>query len=522
MFEPAPVADLDPRNCADALADSVLEQRRFDARRVAMVNHWADLHPLVDETEVDPSWTRLRRRTQTKAESYGADGTPAVSEFAATELGLLLQTTTTTAGNLLRDSLDLRHRHPKLYQAVLAGTVELWQARQVARSCARADLSLEQARWVDLETVAALKGLPFGRALTVVEGKIIAADPEKYEQRRHEEEQRRYVSIGRRSNDLGLRTLVAQSTAGDVARFYAMVSHLADLMLAAGDTDPAPVRRAKALALLANPAMACVFLAEARATHDQRRASMQETERPHPTEPHVTAADLGVVLGNQLLALGPKTVEHLRPKTVLYLHLAEEAVAAGRAADRPLDGTQVVRSDGLGALSVEQLKEWLHTAVGVDKVVVKPVIDSALITPVDCYEVPAQMRGSLELAYRYEVFPYGTRASGSADADHTIPYVPLEKGGPPGQTRLDNLGPLGRHHHRAKTFGGFVLHQPLPGMYLWRTPTGHWFQVDILGTHSLGRHEPEILRQRRRPPPRSQPTCVEAVANIQVVWDPAA
>jgi len=47
-----------------------------------------------------------------------------------------------------------------------------------------------------------------------------------------------------------------------------------------------------------------------------------------------------------------------------------------------------------------------------------------------------------------------------------------------------------------KTFGGFVCHQPLPGLYLWRTPSGLWFRVDHTGTHALGLQIPDIIRQR--------------------------
>ena len=57
-----------------------------------------------------------------------------------------------------------------------------------------------------------------------------------------------------------------------------------------------------------------------------------------------------------------------------------------------------------------------------------------------------------------------------------------------------------------KTFGGFTCHQPLPNLYLWRTPTGHWYQRDHTGSHHLGRTTPDILR----PPPRPTSTmdCV--------------
>ena len=110
----------------------------------------------------------------------------------------------------------------------------------------------------------------------------------------------------------------------------------------------------------------------------------------------------------------------------------------------------------------------------------------------------------MQLTHPFEIFPWGTLLSRKADKDHTIPYVPMDEGGPPGQTRLDNLGPLGRGHHNAKTEGAFTCHQPLPGMFLWRTPTGHWYQVDSQGTHPLGRETPAILRQQERPPGSSR------------------
>ena len=51
---------------------------------------------------------------------------------------------------------------------------------------------------------------------------------------------------------------------------------------------------------------------------------------------------------------------------------------------------------------------------------------------------------------------------------------------------MENLGPLTRFAHRVKTHGrGWRHHQPVPGVYLWRTPHGYWFRVDQHGTHPL-------------------------------------
>ena len=44
-----------------------------------------------------------------------------VAEFACAELGVLLGTSPISADHLIRDALDLRHRHPALWAALGAG-----------------------------------------------------------------------------------------------------------------------------------------------------------------------------------------------------------------------------------------------------------------------------------------------------------------------------------------------------------------------------------------------------------------
>ena len=99
----------------------------------------------------------------------------------------------------------------------------------------------------------------------------------------------------------------------------------------------------------------------------------------------------------------------------------------------------------------------------------------------------------------FEMFPYGTLASRKADDDHIDPYLPPDRGGPPGQTRLTNNAKLSRFHHRLKTNGGWVLRHPEPGVYLWRTPHGHWFRLDHAGTHHHGRDPNLDTRWLRQP-----------------------
>jgi hypothetical protein len=59
----------------------------------------------------------------------------------------------------------------------------------------------------------------------------------------------------------------------------------------------------------------------------------------------------------------------------------------------------------------------------------------------------------------------------------------------------DRALPLGRHHHRIKTFGHWQLTCLSPGCHLWRSPHRFWFLVDQDGTHRL----PDRLERSFRP-----------------------
>jgi 5-methylcytosine-specific restriction endonuclease McrA len=127
----------------------------------------------------------------------------------------------------------------------------------------------------------------------------------------------------------------------------------------------------------------------------------------------------------------------------LYLHvsLADLAVDAG--------GGRVER---LGTASLALLRAWLQRMAGVT---IRPVADLTRIDAVDAHDPPAWMREVVILRDQHCVFPGCTIDARACDLDHLQPYVPLDQGGPPGQTRPANLVCLCRRHHRAKTFAGW-------------------------------------------------------------------
>ncbi len=159
-----------------------------------------------------------------------------------------------------------------------------------------------------------------------------------------------------------------------------------------------------------------------------------------------------------------------RVRHTLYVHLTDRTLATGNG---------VLRVEELGPLLASQLGELL----GHDQISVKPVIDLQDQVSVHSYEIPDRIRERVRLQHPVDMFPFsGAEATVRMDQDHITPY---DRAGPPGQTTTDNLIPLGRLHHRAKTFGGWRSRRLPTGAVDWISPHGFRFVVDYTGTHAL-------------------------------------
>ena len=100
---------------------------------------------------------------------------------------------------------------------------------------------------------------------------------------------------------------------------------------------------------------------------------------------------------------------------------------------------------------------------------------------VDQHDPPEWMRELVILRDRECVFPYCHKDARACDLDHIEAYVEMDDGGPPGQTRPDNLAPLCRRHHRAKTHRGWTYVRNRDGTYTWTSSYGRRFNVDTKG-----------------------------------------
>jgi hypothetical protein len=493
--------DLVELDAAGTLAAAAANEHTLitaETRRLQIAAHWADLHPGEAVTEGRLPGTE-------HPVQLGGAGTPTVGGFAAAELGCVLRLSDGSAARLIGDALDLRHRLRLIWAAARAGQVPAYQARHIAK--ATRQLTVEQAAAVDARMAPCLGALPWGRAQTLLEAAIVEADPDgAVQQAAAAATQERFVRLGRKSEH-GLKLIIARATAGDAIWFKATVDRIAEILGTQGDTDPIDVRRSKAIGILAQPAQALQLLCQHQ--DDDWDGSAEPAEEPaeEPTEPiepdeePTEPADAGLAgadaaeqqadppaagvstsdppgeAAHRSLQILPPPFqpERARPRAVVYVHLSAEALTAG---------VGVARVENVGPILLSRLRLLLgeHCTIHL-----KPVIDlPAGHTPIDAYEIPASLREQLQLRYPADVFPYAAAVSRSIDVDHTIPYLSPDKGGPPGQTRLGNLGPHVRRNHLYKTHGRWQVRQPEPGTWLWRSPHRKIYLVNTTGTHPIG------------------------------------
>jgi hypothetical protein len=438
------------------------ELMQRECQQLVLAATWADRHYL------DPDGLDYHPLVE-RACAFGGEGTPEVSEYCAAELGALQGIGMWAARFLIADALDLRYRLPRLWDRVRTGGVRAWQARKIAE--ATRPLSWEAASNLDHALADTVGMMPWPRFRRILTAAILDADPELAAQRA--ERARTAQDVLAFDSVDGLKTIVAKAAAGDAVWFMATVNRIAEILAARGDTDPIGVRRARAIGILARPAEALQLLIDHQ--HDPDPADRHDPDATQHA-PDVTDHDVSDRQSLSTRVPAAFDARAARPRVVLHFHLSDDALKHGNGIVRPEHGQP---------LTVDQLVEFLAAAGCAVRV--QPVIDPAGTAPVDGYEIPPRLRAAVRYWQVADVFPFGSCMSAGMDLDHTKAYVPMDYGGPPGQTRLGNLGPMARPGHRAVTHGGWRKRQPEPGYYVFRSPQGYVYVVTNQGTLALGR-----------------------------------
>ncbi|QGF24477.1 DUF222 domain-containing protein [Raineyella fluvialis] len=223
----------DPCDHIGQLAEIEALARFADIRRLALV---ADL------VEAAPPVGRERRLP------LGGDGTPAVPEFLHLEVGGALALAPDRAKLLIGDALDLKWRHPRLWNQMIHARLPVWRAQHVARRCHH--LPASTALWIDDRIGDVLPGLSWARAQRLLDGEITAADPATAEKDAAARDRRR-VDLFPRPGSGAATGMFAILDTTDAAQLDQTLAVMAARLAETGDTTDLDTRRARALGLLA-------------------------------------------------------------------------------------------------------------------------------------------------------------------------------------------------------------------------------------------------------------------------------
>lgn len=358
---------------------------------------------------------------------FGGDGTPEVLEFCVATLGGRLGVSPSAARQLMADALDLHHRFPLLWSRVERLEVRVSYARYVVRQCR--DLTAAQAAYVDARIAQYADGsVSWSRFEAIVQGHIVAADTEAARER-EEQASRATFAKRTRGDRHGMATFMVRADAATIHLIDAAVTKVAEQL--GHQTDP-------------------------------------DTHQSDP-DTHETNADERRVEALLLLVAGRDTLDttDLLPRVTLYVHTYAGDDAPG-----------VARVEGHGPVT----EAWVRRVLGPRaRFTIRPVLDLAGQAPVDSYEIPDRHRQAVHLMTPADIFPFANCTTRDMEIDHTIPF---DAGGVSG---VGNYGPMTTFHHRIKTFAGWQVQQPFPGIYVWRDPYGRFSVVDHTGTHLLPR-----------------------------------
>ena len=375
--------------------------------------------------------------------SWGGDGAPTVAEFCSLELAAAVRMTETAARLLIGDALMIRQRFPQLWTQVMDGQVRVWDAREVAH--ATGTLMHPQALALDADICRWSRSMGWTRVLALVKARVLELQGVLADIEHERALARRRVTFDDSFD--GLTRVNAEIDVADGIFLNAQLGRVASILRQGGSQDSLDVRRAKALGVLASPAHALALL----------QASLVD-ELPEINHECPAEGQRGHTCGT--ITVDP---ESLLPTAELVIHLTDETVGSGKG---------LARVDKVGPI----LAGWVKELVGHCRVSVRPVLNPEMLVATDAYECPPRMREWVTLRNHYEAFPHSKRRSKGLDLDHTEPWRPSgtcdDK-----PTRADNLGPLTRKTHRAKTSGGWQLVQPSAGVFLWQSPLGFGYLV---------------------------------------------
>ncbi len=425
----------------------------------------------------------------TVRQPISGDGTPDVALFAVEELAASAGISRSAGFALVADALDLVHRLPQLWAKVEALEVPGWNARRVALLTRK--LSYAAARWFDEHLAATgLTGWPtIEKWLAMAIAKFhpeLVKDPSAAKGKADWGVWLHHPQAGQEEGAGGIAgtsELQAVGDSLDLTRFLDLLNCRGRSRCGTSET-PTPVdqRRAKAIGRLTDDTEQPTLDYTGNATSAGDSSSTDSTDGAAAAggEPVLGNPGIGVKPGR--LATTPGPFGRRRGLRVMaHVNLADLFALGLDPHELGLDGDGIASTDRLGQILTTQLRDWItrHGSLAT----ITPVVDLNRTDAVDRHDPPEWMDTLVRLRDPHCVYPNCERSSWDADLDHIDPYLPPGEGGPPGQTRPENLAPLCRRHHLMKTHGRWRYRRARDGTYIWTSQHGRTWLVTPRGTH---------------------------------------
>ncbi|MDT0201370.1 DUF222 domain-containing protein [Nocardioides sp. AE5] len=496
---PFEVDDLDGDVLLDLISDNTDQEWRAERRRLRLAYQLCVTHPAVED---DPaSWADGIPALAGYTDTLGGEGTPEVAAFTVELWATAAGVSAWSAKRTLAAALDLHHRLPHTWAAVEELRIPGWKACRIAEDTNR--LSLEAATWVDNELArTGTWGLP--TIEKTIKTAIAMFHPDLVKNNGLPDRDDWDVTVDHTGGVDGTSRLDAIGDSVDLEKFHSLLADEAATMGRLGDTDTLGQRKAKALGVLADQQATADLLGllddesggsrgngADRSGEGEGAGGASDHGEGCSETGHGAGEDPNNPAGGLVHPVTGKPVTRRRSylKTRLYVHmtLADLATMAGATTDAATGATgasatadgHVAATNLFGTVHLDTLTTWLRD-LGTNARVT-PVIDTNRHWSVDHHDPPETMREQVILRDRHCVFPWCTVDARNCDLDHIEPY---DEHGPPDQTRPDNLAPLCRRHHLAKTHGTWRYVRNRDGTYTWTNHTHTWL-VTHDGTTNL-------------------------------------
>jgi hypothetical protein len=362
-----------------------------------------------------------------------------VSEFAGDEIAARLRLTRRAADIRLALALDLADRLPATRQAFLDGHINLVKARAMAEHTAgladapaRCAVEERVLRRAASQTVSEMRrGLL--RAVTAV-------DPAATTRRHAKAEAGRFLDMHPLPD--GMAEINAVLPADDAMVVFTAADALAR---SADPKDPRGVEARRADALVD---MCRAVLAGGATTP---RADAE----PSPADEPTTAKAANRSTRRRLVRRQRRRGPHIQVTVAATTLLGVD--------DQPgeLAGYGSIPADVARRIAYDSDATWR-------RLLTDPCSGVLLDYGTTVYRPPPGLDRHVVARDQVCAFPGCRQPAIACDLDHRVPF-------PHGPTSEDNLGPLCRHHHRARHEAGWGWHRNADGSVTWTAPTGHQY-----------------------------------------------